>query len=141
MLVKQREQEKQERDGSDQTSHPSNEESKEKEVKFADIFVVNEDQFDSSDDDEEKKKNVRLENLGRSIRKMIKDQNLNQLDLMKSLDQTAEVNTEINIGQNGDIINRYRIPLDNNEVDINLKLPDDSDSSQSSNHSQGSPEK
>ena len=62
---------------------------------------------------------------------MIKANGLNSEELAtQSLEPAAaEADPEINIGQNGDIINRYRIPLDNNEVDINLKLPDDSDSS------------
>ena len=66
---------------------------------------------------------------------MITINGLNQEDLnTNSLEKMAKevIDTEINIGQNGDIINRYRIPIENNEVDINLKLPDDSDSSKSS---------
>ena len=33
------------------------------------------------------------------------------------------------IGENGDILARYRIPLNNNEVDYALQLPSDADSS------------
>jgi hypothetical protein len=33
------------------------------------------------------------------------------------------------IGEAGDILARYRIPAENNKVDYNLQLPEDSDSS------------
>ena len=33
------------------------------------------------------------------------------------------------IGENGDILARYRIPLDINKADYSLQLPEDSDSS------------
>ena len=33
------------------------------------------------------------------------------------------------IGENGDILARYRIPIDNTEVDYALQLPSDADSS------------
>ena len=72
---------------------------------------------------------------------MIKANDMSQQDLAASLGDGQEENLEINIGQNGDIINRYRIPIDNNEVDFNLKLPDDSDSSKSSKQEEESPRK
>jgi hypothetical protein len=49
-----------------------------KEIKFADFFkgLIEEDNIGSSDDDiDEKMKNERLEKLGHSIKKMIKEQN------------------------------------------------------------------
>ena len=33
------------------------------------------------------------------------------------------------IGESGDILARYRIPVENNQVDYQLQLPEDSDSS------------
>ena len=37
------------------------------------------------------------------------------------------------IGENNDILTRYRIPVDNNVIDYSLQLPEDSDSSVFSN--------
>lgn len=47
------------------------------------------------------------------------------------------------IGEAGDILARYRIPAENNNVDYNLQLPEDSDSSNfsSDKEKQGEEEK
>lgn len=42
---------------------------------------------------------------------------------------------DVLLGENGDILARYRIPREDNHVDYTLQLPDDSDSSNfSSDH-------
>ena len=44
-------------------------------------------------------------------------------------DQVAGATKNILIGESGDILARYRIPVENNHVDYALQLPEDSDSS------------
>ena len=44
-------------------------------------------------------------------------------------DNNQEENDNILIAENGDILARYRIPLSNNQVNYDLQLPEDSDSS------------
>lgn len=39
---------------------------------------------------------------------------------------------EIILGENGDIINRYRIPMEDQDIDKDLAVPEDIDSSKSS---------
>mmetsp|Transcript_24494 Transcript_24494/g.37986 ORF Transcript_24494/g.37986 Transcript_24494/m.37986 type:complete len:85 (-) Transcript_24494:21-275(-) len=46
-------------------------------------------------------------------------------------------NNNILIGESGDILARYRIPIDGNEVDFELRLPTDSDSSVFSSEKDG----
>ena len=44
------------------------------------------------------------------------------------------------IGENGDILARYRIPVEKNQVDFAMQLPDDSDSSNFSSEEEGEAE-
>ena len=43
-----------------------------------------------------------------------------------------EADEEIILGENGDIINRYRIPMQDQDIDKDLAVPEDIDSSKSS---------
>ena len=52
----------------------------------------------------------------------------------------ADQQNNILIGENGDILARYRIPVEKNQVDFALQLPDDSDSSNFSSEEEGEPE-
>ena len=70
-------------------------------------------------------KNKRLEKLGHSIKQMLYAQansektsnpSVNNIEVAEEEPQ----DNEVNIGQNGDIINRYRIPIEDNEVDVTL---------------------
>lgn len=47
----------------------------------------------------------------------------------KSDDEGKKPSNQILVGENGDILARYRIPIDNNQIDYQLQLPEDSDSS------------
>lgn len=104
-----------------------------KEVKFCDIFTdIKEDLFESSDDGEEKRKNKRLERLALMTlqqkdnlsRQKEEQENLKRSKrAQKEMEQAAlELNQRNNIllGENGDILARYRIPQANNQVDYNL---------------------
>ena len=53
-----------------------------------------------------------------------------------SPDKKPDVN-HILIGEKGDILARYRIPVDNSKIDYNLELPKDSDSSNFSSENEG----
>jgi len=128
------------------------------EARFQDIFPdIQEDEFESSDDEFERKKNEKLERLGKLAAPhqvkvngeegadnragQIIDKRNNQDDDDQRSDKDAArptddgANTDRNqqnrilVVEEGDILARYRIPIQNNKVDYDLQLPDDSDSS------------
>ena len=94
------------------------------EHKYQDIFTdIHEDKFDSSDDDVEKRKNERLERLSKVAAPHQKQQTSENTQEPMTMESK-----NILIGETGDILARYRIPAENNKVDYNLQLPEDSDS-------------
>jgi HD-GYP domain-containing protein (c-di-GMP phosphodiesterase class II) len=111
---------------------------KEKENNFKNIFPdIKEDKFDSSDDEEEKKKNQKLERLGQIAAKEKDDPNeepplgdtLSPTNKALHKDAHNDVPKALKIGEEGEIISKYRIPVAEKKVDYNLQLPEDSDSS------------
>jgi len=119
------------------------------EVKFTDIFPdIKEDKFESDEDEEERKKNERLERLGQvaapykfgtgeltlgkqqaSDDAMSPNVGKDEEPLSPNVDYGEIQSKNILIGEQGDILARYRIPVQNNNIDYNLQLPEDSDSS------------
>ena len=97
---------------------------KKKEVKFDDMFKnINEDNFESSDDGEEKQKNKRLENLAKVSQPTVvnKQKEEEQKAKLSQDDEDPQENTNnIIIGENTDILARYRIPIEKNDIDYKL---------------------
>jgi hypothetical protein len=112
-------------------------------VKFQDIFPdIKEDKFESDEDEEDRKKNERLERLGQVAAPHKYGNTGNQKDLGLMMQNSSEMkspnprdgedpfspNVEIGgtgtknilIGDQGDILARYRIPVQNNNIDYNL---------------------
>lgn len=93
---------------------------------------INEDNFESSDDGEEKQKNKRLENLAKVSQPTVvnKQKDEEQKTKLSQDDEDPQENqNNIIIGENTDILARYRIPIEKNNIDYKLQLPEDSDSS------------
>lgn len=152
-LLEKKEREKEKQEGSDSGSDSNGgKKQKKAEAKFQDFFPdIQEDNFESSDDEEEKKKNERLERLGQVAAPLQKKGNEANETIEGLIDGTlgqgegdagddkssksshhgvgAQQSKNILIGENGDILARYRIPVENNQVDFALQLPTDSDSS------------
>jgi len=112
---------------------------------------IQEDNFDSSEDDEEKKRNDRLHRIG-MVTENIKGQamtdrsspsplRLNKLQTLESpspkhqmspshqLGASGNANKNILIGEKGDILAKYRIPVKQTNIDYDMQLPEVSDSS------------
>lgn len=67
-------------------------------------------------------KNSKLESLGKLLRPEVAE--------------TKDEQEQMFGGERGEIISRYRIPSQNNDLDHKLQLPDDSDSSQLSSENE-----
>jgi hypothetical protein len=75
---------------------------------------IQEDKFDS-DEDDDYKKNKQLEQISNII--------------PKNGSGTADKTKSSAIGEKGDIINKFKVPTNQNGQDLDMALPDDSDSS------------
>lgn len=76
---------------------------------------IQEDKFDS-DEDDDYNKNKQLEQMSHIIPKQV--------------DQEKDTNGQnFNLGEKGDIINKFKVPLNQNNQDLEMALPQDSDSS------------
>ena len=103
-----------------------------KDIKFKDFYPnIIEDKFESSED-EEHVKNTKLEKLESMIQKATALQQEEGEETPVDEVIVEEQDDEIILGVNGDIINRYRIPMEDQDIDKDLAVPEDIDSSKSS---------
>lgn len=101
-------------------------------VKFADMFPnIIEDEFESSDENDEKLKNERLERLGKIAAAAETQQTEEMKAQQAATTEEQKKKNQVMIGENGDILARYKIPVQDNIADYTLQLPEDKDSSDS----------
>lgn len=122
---------------------------KERDERMKEMFPnIVEDNFNSSDDDEEAKRNAKMERLGmiannlvinkddvgdESIKKNDEDAHKlisedNDATQEKEKEKKVDEKQDISVGERGDILSKYKIPVQQN-IDPALALPEDSDSS------------